>query len=61
MNVVLIVEPEDFLSHELFIFVGDDGVQHPKPVDDVAEEEYGLLGFDLGDRLHEMSLFGFGN
>jgi hypothetical protein len=49
IDVVLIIEPKEFLPHELCAVVGDDGVWDPKPVDDVAEEEHDLLGFDLGD------------
>ena len=30
--------------------VGDDGVWNPEPVDDISEEQYRLLGFDLSDR-----------
>jgi hypothetical protein len=49
-NVVLIVEPKEFLPYELHAIVSDDGVWHPKPMDDVTEEEHSLLGFDLGDQ-----------
>jgi hypothetical protein len=49
MDVVLIIEPKEFLPRELCAVVGDDGVWDPKPVDDVAEEEHDLLGFELGD------------
>jgi hypothetical protein len=47
--MVFVVEPKEFLSYELRTVVGDDGVWNPKLMDNVMEEEHGLLGFDLGD------------
>jgi hypothetical protein len=52
MDVVFIAEPKQFLSYEFHAIVGDDRVRNPKPMANVAEEEHGLLGFDLGDRSH---------
>jgi hypothetical protein len=49
-DVVFIAERKEFLPCELRAVVGDDGVWNPKPIDNVAEEEHGLFGFDLGDR-----------
>ena len=50
-DVVVVVEPEEFLPRELCAVVDYDGVWDPKSVDDVREEQHGLLGFDHGDRL----------
>ena len=49
-DVVLITESEDLLSGELQAIVRDDGVQDPKAMDDVKEEQHGLLELDCGDR-----------
>ena len=49
VDVVVVVEPEEFLPHELCAVVGYDGVWDPKSVDDVHEELHGLLGFDHRD------------
>jgi hypothetical protein len=48
--MVLIAKPKEFIPHELCAIVDDDGVWHPKSMDDIAEEEHGLLRFDLGDQ-----------
>jgi hypothetical protein len=58
-NVVVIVEPKEFLSSELRAIVHDDGVWDSKAVDDVEKKLHDLFGFDLGDRpsfypLHEL-------
>ena len=50
MDVVVIVEHQEFLAGELCPIVGDDGVRNPEPVDDVREEQHHLLGFNLIDR-----------
>ena len=50
MDVVVIVERQEFVAGELCPIVGDDGVWNPEPVDDISEEQYRLLGFDLSDR-----------
>jgi hypothetical protein len=49
-DVVFVAEPKEFLSCELCAVVGDNGVQNPKSMDNVVEEEHELLGFDLGDQ-----------
>ena len=49
-DVVFIAESEELLSGELRVIVHDDGVWDPKAMDDVKEEQHGLLGFDRGDR-----------
>ena len=51
MDVVFITELEELLSSELCAIVHDDGVWDSKAMDDVEEEQHGLLGFDCGDRL----------
>jgi len=51
MDVVVIVELEEFLPCELCAIVGYDGVWDPESVDDVHEEQHGLLEFYHGDRL----------
>ena len=58
-DVVVVVEPKEFLPCELCVIVGYDGVWDPESVDDVREEQHGLLGFDHGDQsslypLHEL-------
>ena len=59
MDVVVVIEPKEFLPRELCAVVGYDGVWDPKSVDDVHEEQHGLPGFDHGDwpslyPLHEL-------
>ena len=49
-DVVFIVEPEELLSGELCAIVCDDGVQYSKAMDDVEEEQHGLLGLDCRER-----------
>ena len=49
-DVVFIIESEKFLSDELCVVVHDDGVWDSKAMDDVEEEQHGLLEFDRGDR-----------
>ena len=49
-DVMVIAEPEEFLPRELRTIVGYDGVWDSESVDDVREEQHGLLGFDHGDR-----------
>ena len=48
-DVVFIIESEELLSGELRVVVGD-GVLDSKVMDDVKEEQHGLLGLDCGDR-----------
>ena len=45
-DVVFIVESKELLSSELCAVVRDNGVRDPKVMDDVEEEQHGLLGFD---------------
>jgi len=47
--VVFIVESKELLSGELRVVVHDDGVWDPKAMDDVEEEQHGLLGLDRRD------------
>jgi hypothetical protein len=42
----------EFSAGELGAVVGDDGVRHSKPVDDVSEERHGLLGYEISDGAH---------
>ena len=49
-DVVFIIESEELLSGKLRAIVRADGVRDPKAMDDVKEEQHGLLGLDLGDR-----------
>jgi hypothetical protein len=46
-DVIIITEFEKFLPCELRAVVCDDGVRDSKAMDDVKEQFYGLLGFDL--------------
>ena len=50
VDVVFIVESEELLSGEPCVVVRDDGVWDSKAMDDVEEEQHGLLGHDHGDR-----------
>ena len=49
-DVVVIAEHQEFVAGELRPIIGDDGVQNPKPMDDIGEEQHCLLGFDSIDR-----------
>ena len=49
-DVVFITESEELLSGELCAIVRDNGVWDSKAIDDVKEEQHGLLGLDRGDR-----------
>ena len=49
-DVVFITESKELLSDELCVVVRDDGVWDSKAMDDVEEEQHGLLEFDHGDR-----------
>ena len=51
MDVMFIAKSEELLPSELCVVVCDDGVRDFKAMDDVEEEQHGLLGFDRGDRL----------
>ena len=48
MDVGFVVESEELLSSELRTVVHYDGFQNSKAMDDVEEEQHGLLGFDRG-------------
>ena len=50
-DVVFIVESKELLFGELRAIVRDDGVWDSKAMDDVEEEQHGLLGLDRQDRL----------
>ena len=50
VDVIFIVESEKLLFDELRAIVHDDGVWDPKAMDDVKEEQHGLLGLDSRDR-----------
>ena len=50
LDVVFIIELEELLSSELRAVVYDDGVRDSKAMDDVEEEQHGLLRLDRGDR-----------
>ena len=49
-DVVFIIESEELLSGELRAMVHDDRVRDPKGMDDVKEEQHGLLGLGHEDR-----------
>ena len=49
-DVVFIIESEELLSDELYAIVRDNGVWDSKAMDDVKEEQYGLLGLGHEDR-----------
>ena len=49
MDVVFIVELEELLASELCVVVRDNRVQDSKAMDDVKEEQHGLLRLDHGD------------
>ena len=48
-DVMFITKLEELLPCELCAIVYDDGVRDSKAMDDVEEEQYGLLGFDRRD------------
>ena len=48
-DVVFIVESEELLSGELHAVVRDVAVRDSEAMDDVEEEQHGLLGLDRGD------------
>ena len=49
-DVLFIAESNEFPASELRAVICDDGVWYSKTMDDVEEEQHGLLGFDRGDR-----------
>ena len=62
-DVVFIAESEELLSGELRAIVRDDGVRDSKAMDDVEEEQHGLLGLDHEDRpsLYPLCKLVYGN
>ena len=48
-DVLFIAESKEFLAGELCAIVHDDGVWESEAMDDVEEEQNGLLGFDRRD------------
>ena len=48
--MVIIAKFEEFFLREICAIVRDDGVRHPKAVDDVLEESCSLRRFDRRDR-----------
>ena len=56
-DVVFIIELEELLFGELRAIVRDNGVWDSKAMDDVKEEQHGLLGLDHGDRSRVYPLF----
>ena len=50
LDVVFIVESKELLPDKLCAVVRDNGVWDSKVMDDVKEEQHGLLGLDHGDR-----------
>ena len=50
LDVLFIIESNEFLAGELCAIIRDDGVRYSKTMDDVEEEQHSLLGFDRGDR-----------
>ena len=49
-DVVFIAELEELFPGELHVVVCDNGVWDSKAMDDVKEEQHGLLRLDRGDR-----------
>ena len=50
LDVLFIVESNEFPAGELRAVVCDDGVWYSKAMDDVKEEQHSLLGLDHRDR-----------
>ena len=48
-DVIFITKSEELLFSELCAIVHDDGVRYSKAMDDVEEEQHGLLGLDHRD------------
>ena len=49
-DVMFIAKSEELLPSELCAVVRNDGVQDSEVMDDVEEEQHGLLGFDHRDQ-----------
>ena len=62
-DVVFIAESEELLLGELCALVHDNGVRDSKAMDDVKEEQQGLLGLDPRDRsiLYPLCKLVYGN
>ena len=50
LDVLFVAESNKFPAGELCAVVRNDGVRYSKAMDDVEEEQHGLLGFDRGYR-----------
>ena len=48
LDVLFITKSNEFPTGELRAVVRNDGVRYSKAMDDVEEEQHGLLGFDHG-------------
>jgi hypothetical protein len=59
MDVELIAKLQEFPARELGPIVGDDGVRHSKPINDVGEECHRLLCPEIcnGAHLHPLGEF----
>ena len=49
VDVIFIVELEELLFGELCVVVHDNGVWYSRAMDDIKEEQHGLLGLDHED------------
>jgi hypothetical protein len=49
-DVVVVAEFQEFSAGKLGAIVGDNGVRHSKPMDDVREKGHGLFGPEVCDR-----------
>ena len=61
-DMIFIVELEEFFFGELHVVVRDNVVRYSKAIDDIKEEQHGLLGLDLKDRssLYPLCKFVYG-
>jgi len=48
--MVPITEVQELFASELHAIIGDDDIGYPEPVDNVGEEEDGLLGAKVCNR-----------
>jgi hypothetical protein len=48
-DVVFVAKLQEFPTGKLGVVVGDDGIRHYEPVDDVGEEGHGLLSPEVCD------------
>jgi hypothetical protein len=49
VDVVFVAKFQEFSARKLGAVVGDDGVRHSEPMDDVSEEGHGLLRPEVRD------------